>query len=268
PSLRFRCAAGFAYGLTIRPGSWPSKCWMASAAAFLNFASRPRRYHGRDRPLQPRSRRGRHRSGDRRLVEPGRGRLYRHDGRLQCRLPDSCDGGHGRTASHSHFYARDDAAAKRQPMLTAQRAPTRTKIEDQTRGVLDAIASAPLVEIKKSVGGGERCLFGSSPYASNTLAQNRRFSCHFGSVTSAARHSFLRHAGCERPAPLTSKTNKLDIIVDRTKQGDKLVKRVCEEELMDVPLQAESYPGADFSEPNSKFVAHFADKFPAFQGHH
>src|SRR5450631_3385097 len=32
---RFRCAAGFAYGLTIRPGSWPSKCWMASAAAFL-----------------------------------------------------------------------------------------------------------------------------------------------------------------------------------------------------------------------------------------
>jgi hypothetical protein len=153
-------------------------------------------------------------------------------------------------------------------MLTAQRSPTRTKIEDQTRSVLDSIASARLVELKKSVGGAERCLFGSSPYASNTLAQNRRFSCHFGSVTSAARHSFFRHAGCERPAPLTSKTNKLDIIVDRTKQGDKLVKRVCEEELMDVPLQAESYAGADFSEPNSKFVAHFADKFPAFQGHH
>jgi len=44
------------------------------------------------------------------------------------------------------------------------------------------------------------------------------------------------------------------------------VKRVCEEELMDVPLQAEAYASADFSEPNSKFVAHFADKFPAFRG--
>jgi trans-aconitate methyltransferase len=35
---------------------------------------------------------------------------------------------------------------------------------------------------------------------------------------------------------------------------------------MDVPLQAEAYAGADFSEPNSKFVAHFAYKFPAFRG--
>ncbi|MGH6935731.1 MAG: class I SAM-dependent methyltransferase, partial [Methylocella sp.] len=44
------------------------------------------------------------------------------------------------------------------------------------------------------------------------------------------------------------------------------MKRVCEEELMDVPLHAHAYADADFSEPNSKFVAHFADKFPAFNG--
>jgi SAM-dependent methyltransferase len=46
------------------------------------------------------------------------------------------------------------------------------------------------------------------------------------------------------------------------------MKRVREEELMDVPLHAESYAGADFSEPNSKFIALFADKFPAFHGQH
>jgi trans-aconitate methyltransferase len=50
------------------------------------------------------------------------------------------------------------------------------------------------------------------------------------------------------------------------KKATKVVKRVREEELMDVPLQAEAYANADFSEPNSKFVAHFADKFPAFRG--
>ena len=33
-SPRFRCAAGSAYGLTIRPGSWLFKCWMGSAAGF------------------------------------------------------------------------------------------------------------------------------------------------------------------------------------------------------------------------------------------
>ena len=44
------------------------------------------------------------------------------------------------------------------------------------------------------------------------------------------------------------------------------MKRVREEELMDVPLHAHAYAGADFSEPNTKFVAHFSDKFPAFSG--
>ena len=72
---------------------------------------------------RPRPRRGRHRSGDRRLVEPGRGRIYRHDGRLQCRLPDPCDGGDGRTAAHRHRHARDDAVIKRRPILTVQRPP-------------------------------------------------------------------------------------------------------------------------------------------------
>jgi trans-aconitate methyltransferase len=44
------------------------------------------------------------------------------------------------------------------------------------------------------------------------------------------------------------------------------MKRVREEELMDVPLHAHAYANADFSEPNTKFVAHFSDKFPAFNG--
>jgi hypothetical protein len=43
-------------------------------------------------------------------------------------------------------------------------------------------------------------------------------------------------------------------------KATKVVKRVREEELVDVPLHAEAYADADFSEPNSKFVAHFADK--------
>jgi trans-aconitate methyltransferase len=42
------------------------------------------------------------------------------------------------------------------------------------------------------------------------------------------------------------------------------VNRVPEEELMDMPLHAQAYASADFSEPNSKFVALFADKCPAF----
>jgi trans-aconitate methyltransferase len=36
---------------------------------------------------------------------------------------------------------------------------------------------------------------------------------------------------------------------------------------MDVPLNANAYAAADFSEPNSKFVALFAEKFPVFDGH-
>jgi trans-aconitate methyltransferase len=44
------------------------------------------------------------------------------------------------------------------------------------------------------------------------------------------------------------------------------VKRVPEEELMDVPLHAQAYANADFSEPNSKFVGLFSEKFPAFNG--
>jgi trans-aconitate methyltransferase len=44
------------------------------------------------------------------------------------------------------------------------------------------------------------------------------------------------------------------------------VKRVPEEELMDVPLNAQAYADADFSEPNSNFVTHFTEKFPAFSG--
>jgi trans-aconitate methyltransferase len=44
------------------------------------------------------------------------------------------------------------------------------------------------------------------------------------------------------------------------------MKRIREEELMDVPLHAQAYASADFSEPNTKFVAHFSDKFPAFSG--
>ncbi|MCI0598816.1 MAG: class I SAM-dependent methyltransferase [Beijerinckiaceae bacterium] len=38
------------------------------------------------------------------------------------------------------------------------------------------------------------------------------------------------------------------------------------EELMDTPLHALAYAKADFTEPNSKFVALFSDKFPAFRG--
>jgi hypothetical protein len=57
-------------------------------------------------------------------------------------------------------------------------------------------------------------------------------------------------------------------IVDRAKHGGKLLKRVSEEELMDVPLRARAYAEADFSEPNSKFIALFSDKFPAFNGQH
>jgi len=46
------------------------------------------------------------------------------------------------------------------------------------------------------------------------------------------------------------------------------VKRASEEELMDLPLHAQAYANADFSEPNSKFVVLFSEKFPAFNGHH
>ncbi len=35
---------------------------------------------------------------------------------------------------------------------------------------------------------------------------------------------------------------------------------------MDVSLNAQAYAGADFSEPNTKFIAHFSNKFPAFNG--
>jgi trans-aconitate methyltransferase len=44
------------------------------------------------------------------------------------------------------------------------------------------------------------------------------------------------------------------------------VKRAPEEELMDRPVHAQAYANADFSEPNSKFVALFSEKFPAFNG--
>ena len=46
------------------------------------------------------------------------------------------------------------------------------------------------------------------------------------------------------------------------------MKRLSEEELMDLPLHAQAYANADFSEPNSKFVALFSEKFPAFNGRH
>ena len=45
------------------------------------------------------------------------------------------------------------------------------------------------------------------------------------------------------------------------------MKRLREDELMDIPLRAQAYAGADFSEPNSQFVAYFSDKFPTFKGH-
>jgi trans-aconitate methyltransferase len=45
------------------------------------------------------------------------------------------------------------------------------------------------------------------------------------------------------------------------------VQRVPEDELMDTPQNAQAYADVDFSEPNSKFVAHFAEKFPGFDGH-
>jgi cyclopropane fatty-acyl-phospholipid synthase-like methyltransferase len=35
---------------------------------------------------------------------------------------------------------------------------------------------------------------------------------------------------------------------------------------MDTPQNAQAYAEIDFSEPNSKFVAHFAEKFPHFDG--
>jgi cyclopropane fatty-acyl-phospholipid synthase-like methyltransferase len=44
------------------------------------------------------------------------------------------------------------------------------------------------------------------------------------------------------------------------------VERVPEEELMDSLENAQAYADVDFSEPNSKFVAHFAGKFPGFSG--
>lgn len=44
------------------------------------------------------------------------------------------------------------------------------------------------------------------------------------------------------------------------------MKRVPEAELMDMPLHAQAYAGADFSEPNTKFAALFSEKFPAFNG--
>src|SRR3982074_3009372 len=37
---------------------------------------------------------------------------------------------------------------------------------------------------------------------------------------------------------------------------------------MDLPLHAQAYANADFSEPNSKFVTLFSEKFPAFNGQH
>src|ERR1700730_11883023 len=45
-----------------------------------------------------------------------------------------------------------------------------------------------------------------------------------------------------------------------------LVKRAPEEELMDLPAHAQAYASADFSEPNSKFVALFSEKFSGFNG--
>jgi SAM-dependent methyltransferase len=53
--------------------------------------------------------------------------------------------------------------------------------------------------------------------------------------------------------------------LDESKAAE-LATRIPEEELMDVPLNAQAYAAADFSEPNSKFVALFAEKFPAFDG--
>jgi SAM-dependent methyltransferase len=44
------------------------------------------------------------------------------------------------------------------------------------------------------------------------------------------------------------------------------MERIAEEELMDLLLNAEAYANADFSEPNSNFVAFFAEKFPDFGG--
>ena len=35
---------------------------------------------------------------------------------------------------------------------------------------------------------------------------------------------------------------------------------------MDAPQNAQAYADVDFSEPNSKFVASFAEKFPGFDG--
>jgi trans-aconitate methyltransferase len=48
------------------------------------------------------------------------------------------------------------------------------------------------------------------------------------------------------------------------RQVTKLVKRAPEEELMDLPAHAQAYANADFSEPNSKFVALFSERFPGF----
>jgi trans-aconitate methyltransferase len=44
------------------------------------------------------------------------------------------------------------------------------------------------------------------------------------------------------------------------------MKRIPEEELMGLPLRVRAYAGADFSEPNSKFVASFTERFPEFDG--
>jgi trans-aconitate methyltransferase len=49
---------------------------------------------------------------------------------------------------------------------------------------------------------------------------------------------------------------------------DQAVNRVPEEELMDLPLNAQAYANADFSEPNAKFAALFLEKFPGFNGQH
>lgn len=45
------------------------------------------------------------------------------------------------------------------------------------------------------------------------------------------------------------------------------MERVPEPELMDDPLQASAYAGADFSEPHEAFVRHFRERFPGHVPH-
>jgi len=82
---------GLCIWLTIRPGSWPSKCWMASWRPFRRASAARLADIMRDRPLQRRSRRVGTVQGS--AVRRARSSPDISSQRpVQCRLPDPCNG--------------------------------------------------------------------------------------------------------------------------------------------------------------------------------